>query len=154
MDSQRRILLLDDDYESLLPLKNFLETVNDHSVELTANEAILDRLSTEIFDLICVDNMIYPTSLDKDNAEVRNIHFDNVNWKATGIEFIRRLRRGEFQSTDRQGTSSQVPVIILSAVPGTLISDLDLLANENLDYVEKPFDLASLVDRIDQLLEQ
>lgn len=56
-----RILLFDDDYESMEPLMSELEE-RSFSVDLTASEQILERLATTRYDLVCVDFMIHPHS--------------------------------------------------------------------------------------------
>lgn len=148
----KKILLLDDDYESMLPLKIFLETVHDFTVELTAKKDLLVRLPHEKFDLLCVDLMIHPIGLDADHHEVQNIHFDQVNWRRTGLAFLKQLREGQFSRDPKQGTSPQVPVILLSAVADTSAAEV-LEFSPYAQYMEKPFDLDELLDRINQLLK-
>jgi len=153
MDSgKKRVLLFEDDYESMYNLKVYLEEQVGWDVELTAEKGILERLSQEKFDLIAVDLMIQPVGLDASSAEVKNVHFDNVNWRQTGLEFVRRLRNGEFNQKGQDGTSKDVPVIILSAFANH--STEDKLEEEFVveDYMEKPFRLDTLVNRIKELL--
>src|SRR5689334_21353685 len=137
----KRILLLDDDYESMLPLKIFLETVHGFQVELTAEKELLERLQYEHFDLICVDLMLHPISLNANNQEIKNIHFDGVNWQRTGLAFLKQLRDGQFNGDPGKGTSPQVPVIMLSAVADTSAADAVEISPYTAQYMEKPFDL-------------
>lgn len=150
----KKILLLDDDYESMFPLKAFLETVHGFQVELTAEKSLLERLQAERFDLICVDVMIHPLSLNASNQEVKNIHFEEINWRRTGLVFLKHLRNGEFNPDLNQGTSPQVPVIVLSAVADTSEQDALDAAMQTTHYMEKPFDLEELTERIYQLLRE
>jgi DNA-binding response OmpR family regulator len=154
VNNTKRILLLDDDYESMLPLKNFLEAVHGFQVELTAEKGLIERLQTECFDLICVDVMIHPISLNASNQEVKNIHFDQINWRRTGLVFVKRLHNGEFNADPSKGTSPQVPVIVLSAVADPSEEDAINTYPQTTKYMEKPFDLEELVERIYQLLRE
>jgi len=154
MAQTKRILLLDDDYESMSPLKFFLEAVHGHSVELSAAADIPDRLRTERFDLLCVDLMIHPVSLDAQNQEVTNLHFVGVNWQKTGLTFLQKLRQGAFAQRETVGTSPQVPVLILSAVANHLLDEQLIAADPHTAYLEKPFDLEELMSMLEQLLHQ
>lgn len=174
-----RILLLDDDYESMAPLKLYLETVHGFDVILTAAATITEQLAEERFDLICLDLMIHPVSLDVENKEVKNLHFPDVNWQKTGLAFLEQLRAGVFSErsptgrhlayakerpaiiTERMakhassqaiGTSPEVPVIILSAVADRSGEEYILQKDQQTVYLEKPFDLEEIIVLIEQLL--
>jgi CheY-like chemotaxis protein len=150
----KRILLFEDDFESMRDLKEHLEEEMEWDVELTAEVDLLERLNRERFDLILVDLMIRPTSLDADGKEVQNVHFDGVNWHKTGLEFLRRLRRGEFSEKLGLGTSPDVPAIILSAVAGYSVTD-ELGEDVHLNgYLEKPFRLEEIVEKMCELLQE
>ena len=124
-------------------------------VELTAGLGVLGQLSCERFDLITVDLMIHPISLDAGGREVQNVHFENTPWLKTGLEFLRRLRKGEFSKEDGLGTSPDVPVIILSAVASYSVTD-ELLEEEIRfnGYLEKPFRLEELIEKMCELLQE
>ena len=148
---QKRILIFDEDYERMRDFKEYLEEEFGWFVELTAQKEIPHRLQTETFDLILIDSMIHLTSFDADNNEVENVHFDDVNWQKTGLEFAKRLRGGEFSSAEGKGTSPLVPVIILSAVANYSIKpDLE---NMGFLYQEKPFLLDEMTEQIKTLLK-
>ncbi len=148
----KRILLFDDDYESMEPLKLFLEAVSNFNVELTARADILPRLATERFDLLCIDLMIHPISLDAQQQEVTNVHFAGVNWQKTGLIFLERLRRGDFTHSTTQGTLATVPAIVLSAVADRSTDELTITDDPLTEYWEKPFDLEAIVAAIERLL--
>jgi len=149
----KRVLLLEEDFESMRDLKEHLEEMFEWHVELTADASLLQRLSRERFDLIVVDVMIRPTSPDAHGNEVQNIHFDGVHWLRTGLEFLQRLRRGEF-SEEGLGTSPDVPVLVLTAVGDR--SEVENLRKEvSFDScVNKPFRLEELVNRMRRLLKE
>ena len=151
-NKSRKILLLEDDYESMHYLKETLEQDLRWEVVLTAGEGILKRLAVESFDLIVVDIMIHAFSKSQSGVEVKNIAFENVNWKTTGLEFLHRLRRGEFAGNPGKGTPADVPVIVLSAVAKDSgeIQTGQLLAQ---GYVEKPFRLDDLLAQFRRILQ-
>jgi len=156
----KRILIFDDDYESMEPLKLFLEEVSGYSVELTARADITDRLATERFDLLCIDLMIHPISLDAHLQEVTNLHFTGVNWQKTGLTLLERLRRGDFSHPDHdvsqhdhhRSTKASVPVIVLSAVADRSTDELTITDDPLTEYWEKPFDLEEIISAIERLL--
>jgi CheY-like chemotaxis protein len=151
---KKRILLFEDDFESIFFLKEYLEEEQGWSVELTAEKSLPERLSREQFDLIVVDLMIHPISFDAEGYEVQNVHFEGVSWLRTGLEFLQRLRQGKFSREANRGTSPDVPVIILSAVADYSVEDElgEGIAVE--DYLEKPFRLEELVERMRKLLQE
>ena len=150
----RRLLLFEDDYESMQDLKEYIEEELGWQVELSAQTDILERLKRERFDIVVVDLMIHPTSFDASGHQVENVHFPGVPWVKTGLEFLRRLRKGEFVGETDAGTASDVPVLILSAVAGYSVTDeLGKLIRVN-GYVEKPFRLHDLVMRIRTLVKE
>lgn len=142
-----RILLFDDDYVSLEPLKEALEDCG-YTVVLGAGECLLEQLASERFDLICVDFMIHPQSPAREGeGVVANVHYPGVGWQETGLEFLRRLRRGEYAGADKRGTPPTVPAIILSAT-----ADPDAQYDAQAIF-EKPFDLIEVVETLDSLLQ-
>jgi len=154
VNEPRKILLFEENYESMRDLKEYLEDEFDWSIEITAEENVLSRLGDEEFDLILVDLMIHPKSFDANENEVNNVSFEGVNWKKTGLEFLRRFRRGEYYSTPNRGTPPDVPVIILSAV-ANFLSDDEFKERELAQYyVEKPFKLDDLVEQICRLVPE
>jgi CheY-like chemotaxis protein len=151
---RKKILLFEEDFESMRDLKEHLEEEMGWDVELTADRSLLERLGHERFDLIVVDLMIRPTSLDAEGREVQNVHFDGVNWHKTGLEFLRCLRGGEFSEKPGLGTSPDVSAIILSAVASYSVTD-ELGEDVRLNgYLEKPFRLEELVEKIRELLQE
>ena len=148
MERKRRILLMEDDYASMCDTKEFLEELG-HEVELTASATILNRLAREKFDLIIVDIMIQPKSING-KEQIDNVHYDNVNWSLTGTEFAMRLRRGDYTSDSPEATPPDVPVIILSAVAGPPVPN----TLPNLFRMEKPFRLSQLAEKIKEIVRE
>jgi DNA-binding response OmpR family regulator len=149
----KRLLLLDDDYESMEELYDYLKEELGLEVEFSANANVLNRLDREKFDLLIVDLMIHQYSLNAKNERVQNIQYDGVRWDKTGLEFIRRFREGEYTSSGR-GTSTSVPIIVLSAVADSVTDGQwgAMLKKEH--PVEKPFRLSDLSSLISKLLQE
>lgn len=143
----QKILLFDDDYESLYPFKLMLET-EGYDVVLTAGADILDRLAWEKFDLVCVDYMIHHASPNAAGETIENVRYDGVRWTHTGQEFLRRLRGGTYAGENGSGTSPDVPVIVLSAT-----ADPNEQTEANL-VREKPFDTDEVFEKIEELLQK
>jgi CheY-like chemotaxis protein len=142
----KRVLIFDDDYESMRTLKEYIESEGDWAIELSAERSLLARLACERFDLIVLDLMIHRTSLDDQERAVQNVHFEGVNWRETGLEFLRRLRAGAFRGPDDRGTPPDVPVIILSAVADESIRESLSGGDATVVYAEKPFRLDVVID--------
>lgn len=153
MTKSKRLLLLDDDYESMEVLYKYLKEELGLDVEFSADANLLKRLDEEKFDLLLVDLMIRQFTSGSKNEKVQNIHYDNVRWDRTGLEFIRRFRLGEYTPTG-QGTSTSVPIIVLSAVADSATDGewADVLEKEQI--VEKPFRLSDLINLINRLLQE
>jgi len=149
----KKLLFFEDDYENLRDLQDYLEQDLGWQIEVTAEAGVLERLGAERFDLLVVDLMIRPESLDADGNNVQNVHFEGVSWLRTGLEFLQRLRNGRFVTTLGQGTSPDVPVIVLSAVANYSVEDALPEGNALTEYVEKPFLVGELIACIERLTQ-
>jgi DNA-binding response OmpR family regulator len=98
--------------------------------------------------------MVRPESLDAEGHKVQNVHFDEVSWLRTGLAFLEHLRGGDFVVTPGEGTSPDVPVIVLSAVAQYSVENELPASIATIDYVEKPFRLRDLVARIERLMQE
>ena len=153
-NTSKKILLLDDDYESMYKFKTHLEEEMNWDVELSAEEELLERLGRERFDLIVLDLMIRPRSIDMYGEESQNIHYENVKWDRTGLEFLHRIRKGEYNGEKSQGTPSNVPIIVLSAVVDSAADSEWGKTLQNERYLEKPFNMSDLQNLIIDLLPE
>lgn len=139
---RKRILLFDDDYESMKPLAEALEE-QGYEVVLSAAQEIPRRLGQERFDLLIVDIMIHPQSPGVDDRSVvRNVHYSGVNWQETGKEFLIKLRRGEYEGVNGSGTPRTAPVVMLSAT-----ADPDEHYEAQAVF-EKPFDIEEVIEKV------
>lgn len=150
----KKLLFFEDDYENLRHLREYLERDFGWQVEVTAEQSILERLGTKAFDMILIDIMVRPESYDPQGNKVQNVHFPGTSWLRTGLEFLARLRRAEFVAEPDQGTSPDVPVIVLSAVAHYSVQDALPPSSATTDYVEKPFRVSDLVAHIERLMQE
>ena len=146
----KRVLIFDDEFDTMHYLKEHLEQTFGWTVELTAEASLLRRLQVERFDLIIVDVMIRPEMEKAGGAIVKNVHFEGTNWQWTGKEFVRRLRLGEFSGP--AGTPAQVPVVLLSAIADSLLTGTGNEFLGTVKIVEKPFRLGQLMRDIQAVL--
>lgn len=149
----RKVLMLDDDYESMQSLQAYVKKELNLEVELSAEKSLLQRLGQEKFDLLIVDLMIHPRGPNADNQVVENIHYDDVKWDRTGLEFIRRFRNGEY-TREGQGTSVHVPIIVMSAVGESATNGEWGKIIQNEYQMEKPFRLSDFVSLMRRLLPE
>jgi CheY-like chemotaxis protein len=150
----KKLLFFEDDYDNLRDLKEYLELDLGWEVLVSAEASLPDQLAAVKFDLILVDIMIRPESLDAQGNTVQNVHFDGVSWLRTGLEFLQRLRQGQFVGEAGLGTSPDVPVIVLSAVAHYSVQDVLPHGTATTEYVEKPFRVSDLIARVQQLMQE
>jgi CheY-like chemotaxis protein len=153
-DEPKKLLFFEDDYDNLRDLQDYLEQDLGWQITVTAETGILERLARERYDLLVVDLMIRPESLDAQGSSVQNVHFEGVSWLRTGLEFLRCLREGAFVTTPGQGTPPDVPVIVLSAVANYSVEDALPNGDASTEYVEKPFLVSDLIARIERLAQE
>ncbi len=153
LERQKKLLLLDDDYESMEGLHSYMTEEMGLDVEFSADAKLLERLDQEKFDLLIVDVMIHPRSPNAQNEEIENIYYDGIRWDQTGLEFIRRFRMGEYTPTG-QGTSVAVPIIVLSAIADSTANREWVKIIQSEHHMEKPFRLSALICLIERLLEE
>lgn len=141
--SAPHILMFEDSEETMGGLRDYLVRRYRWRVDLTADASVLQRLAIERYDLILLDVMIHTHDSRAAEPEQQNVSFEGVPWRMTGLQFLQRLRRGDY--SQETGTRPDVPVIIVSAalsssVKGELEHDHDIHG-----VFEKPFVLAELV---------
>jgi CheY-like chemotaxis protein len=149
--SPPRVLLFDDDDSAMRGLQEHLTKQLGWRVDLAADAAILGRLPHERYDLLLVDSMVH-TQGELNGQAIKNVEYPGVIWRKTGLEFLRRLRRGEYSSP--HGTPPEGPVSILSALTGPSIEN-ELGPEVVVQAMfEKPFTLEELVAEMCRLLKE
>ncbi len=123
-DIRTKILIVDDEPDTVLPLKRALEIENFNVIEAQDGVEALERVSAETPDLILLDLMLP---------------------KLNGFEVCQRLKQDE--------ATSSIPIIMLTAKSETSdkIEGIEIGAD---DYVTKPFNLDELKARIKAVLRR
>ena len=123
-DTRTKILIVDDELDTLLPLKRALEMEDFNVVEAQDGVEALEKVRSEIPDLVLLDLMLP---------------------KLNGFEVCLRLKQDE--------ATSSIPIIMLTAKGETSdkIEGIEIGAD---DYVTKPFNLDELKARIKAVLRR
>ena len=123
-DTRTKILIVDDELDTLLPLKRALEMDDFNVVEAQDGVEALEKVRAEIPDLVLLDLMLP---------------------KINGFEVCQRLKHDE--------ATSFIPIIMLTAKGETSdkVEGIEIGAD---DYVTKPFNLDELKARIKAVLRR
>jgi two-component system alkaline phosphatase synthesis response regulator PhoP len=123
-DTRSKVMIVDDDMDSLLPLKRSLERENYKVVEAYTGQEALKKAVAEIPDIILLDLMM--PGMD-------------------GYEVCNRLKK---ETTLR---NTQIIMLTAKGEVGDKVRGLELGAD---DYVTKPFNLSELKARIKTALRR
>jgi len=145
---KKRILYLEDDPESVRDYYAILR--EKYEVIIGAHRDLLEKTRTQPVDLVIVDLMIHHYSSNAEDRLAPSISFQGINWQRTGVEFIRRLRAGEYEIF---GLPATVPVIVATAVVDYAVQE-QVLALGVEAYKEKPFTLDEFDKAVKEALEQ
>lgn len=128
-NNQRTVLLVDDDDDLRLEVKNHLEKQGFHVLSASDGKTALNLASSQDPDIVVLD-INFPDSGSRKGPLV------------DGIEVLRILRE-----------SGSIPILMLSAtnIPSVKVMTLTLGAD---DYVPKPVDLNELSARIEAILRR
>lgn len=123
-DTRTKILIVDDELDTLLPLKRALEMDDFNVIEAQDGVEALEKVRAEIPDLVLLDLML-----------------PRIN----GFEVCQRLKQDE--------ATNSIPIIMLTAKGETSdkIEGMEIGAD---DYVTKPFNLDELKARIKAVLRR
>ena len=123
-DTRAKILIVDDELDTLLPLKRALEMDSFNVIEAQDGVEALEKVRVEIPDLVLLDLMLP---------------------RLNGFEVCQRLKQEE--------ATSSIPIIMLTAKSESSdkVEGIEIGAD---DYVTKPFDLEELKARIKAVLRR
>jgi len=146
---EKTIFYFDDDVDCIQEVVSALK--DRYDITRAAHWPAIQVKREVPFDLVIIDLMIHHFSIDEDGKEVQNISYkdDGISWQRTGVEFLKRIRNGEYQD---YGFSKDVAVIIASAV-------VDHEAKEDTHdkgisgYIEKPFTIEEIQLAIQDVLK-
>lgn len=149
-EPRKRILYLEEDIDSL---KDYIDMLRaDYHVRAGATWALVQEDSPGPFHLLILDIMIHRESYAEAQRIVPSISFPGVDWKRTGLEFLRKLRTGAYTNF---GLPANIPVIVASAVADhpTREEIRSLLKAGSGIYLEKPFTMDELEAAVSSCLE-
>ncbi len=143
---KKRIFYFEDDPQSLRDYYNVLN--QKYEVQIGAHRSQVEQERPCPVDLIIVDLMIHREGPDLDDNWAPNLGWPEINWQQTGVEFIRRLRAGEYEA---YGLLRSVPIIVATASVDYTIRDRITEMGVSA-YMEKPFSLRDLERVVDAVL--
>ncbi|MCD4840449.1 MAG: response regulator [Methanosarcinales archaeon] len=123
-DTRQKILIVDDELDTLIPLKRALEAEDYLVVEASSGMEAIEKARSAHPDLILLDLMMP----GMDGFEVCNVLKDDV-------------------------LTSHIPIIMLTA-KGEIDDKIEGIETGADDYVTKPFDLGELKARIKMILRR
>lgn len=148
---RKRILYIDEDPDSQ---KAHFEVLKEkYDLEVAADWKTIKQ-HRDPFDLLILDIMVHPRSYNIHGKLVESISFPEVNWKRTGVEFLKRLRRD--REYEDFGLPSKIPVIVATAVidfqmRSQIIKELGIPEEA---YLEKPFTIDNLEQVVAMMLRE
>ena len=150
MSKQRKKLIFhfEDDYNGVREVMEALEKSN-YEVIVSANKKKIEINRQFPIDLVVIDLTIHHQSFERDGNEVENIEFNGISWHRTGFEFLKRIRRGEYEQF---GFPQNVPVIIASAVGDQQIKE-EIYALKVSAYLEKPFTISTIKNEVSKVFK-
>jgi len=148
MSTRKSIFWFEDDPTSLKDEVKVLKEKYD--VTIGAQWGLITKSRQNQFDLVLLDLMIHHKSSDYESGEVEpNVTFPDVHWTQTGVEFLGRIRKGEYKS---YGFRKDVPVIVATAVVNYPAREKTKEKGIS-DYLEKPFTITALEEMIENALQ-
>ena len=142
-----RIYYFEDDLEGLEEVVEALK--EDYDVINSAKVADVETKRKDHFDIVIIDIMIHPQEHEDDPQRTpENVTFADIPWTRTGVEFLRRIRRGQYKQF---GFPQNIQCIIATAaVDQNMVKELDALGINKM--LEKPFTIETMETAISELL--
>jgi DNA-binding NarL/FixJ family response regulator len=119
-----------------------------YEVIVSARQKVIEQSRQRPLDLVIVDLMIHHWSFDEAGEEVENISYPGVGWQRTGVEFLKRVRAGNYEEFG-------FPAAILVIVATAEVDESTYEEVEQFDvktYLEKPFSVDALEESIKTIL--
>lgn len=123
-DTRQKILIVDDELDTLIPLKMALEAENYQVVEASSGMKAIEKTRSDHPDIVLLDLMM--PGMD-------------------GIEVCKVLKGDSF--------TAHIPIIMLTA-KGEIEDKIEGIDTGADDYVTKPFDLGELKARVKMILRR
>jgi CheY-like chemotaxis protein len=145
----KRILYVEDELEEVPEENEVWYSLVEHGYEVVPARNGQDAvyyLTNEKFDLILLDVMLPPY---EENGPI-GADLANVKRMEMGAHLLRKLRSGSFEGG---GTFAQVPVVVVSAVPGVeLWKELKHLVRNERWCLTKPCSPMDVLTAVDEAL--
>jgi DNA-binding NarL/FixJ family response regulator len=139
---------LEDDPDSLE--EHYELICNSYNLEIGAHEELIKKPRDIIFHLLIIDFMIHSYSEDyKTKEEVKNINFPGIPWRQTGLEFLRQLRKGDYEN---YGFNRNIKVIVITGV-GNNKAKIEAEKIGINGYLEKPVSIEEFEKKITHVLD-
>jgi CheY-like chemotaxis protein len=143
---KKSIFWFEDDGDALDDYSRELQKKYDIIMGATREEVLKNR--DHFFDLLLLDLMIHIKSYTGHKPKKENnIMYEGVHWMQTGVEFLSRIRKGEYE---KYGFKSDIPVIVVTAIlsyPGDEMEKIGI----NI-FLPKPVTLPQLEEAIEKIL--
>jgi CheY-like chemotaxis protein len=147
---KRIIFYFEDDVDCTQDIISVFNESAEYEVLRAAHWPMIKVQRDIPFDLVIIDLMIHLFSLDESGQEVENISYEDIPWQRTGVEFLRRIRQGEYE---KYGFAKDVKVIVASAVVDQKAKQ-DTKDLKRSGYIEKPFTIEELQEVIRKVLTE
>lgn len=146
MNTKKSIFYFEDEPELLRDYFRILRM--KYNVIVGASQELIEQERLQPMGLLVVDLLIHHSGFDESEKEVMNITYPDVKWQRTGLEFLKRVRAGDYE---RFGFPALIPVVAATAV-------IDSSTREEIEglgikkYLEKPFSVDKLEKAIDSII--
>lgn len=123
-------------------IESYLKEIRgDYEVVVSADINDIKQNRDHPINLLIMDIMIHPNGSDHETkTKVNNLHFEGIYWKDTGLEFLRRIRLGEYE---QWGILQGTPIIVHTAVVDYQIEE-QAMELQISAFLKKPCSLSDL----------
>ncbi len=163
---KKRIFWFEDDPDAVEEYVNQLRTTYEINIGAQWGKILEERIVP--FDLVIIDLMIHHKSNNSEtfgnldpivnypnipNSETTgylntNVSYPGIHWTETGVEFLKRLRKGEYE---KYGFIKKMPAIVVTGVGNYQAEEKTREIGIN-GFHEKPVLYADLIKTIEQIL--
>lgn len=137
---KKRILFLEDQFEAS---QFHIDALIDegYNITVTAKEKLIFTPRKEPFDLLLLDIMIKAKEHVEDERFEGNLHFEDINWSETGLEFFKRIRQGVYTE---YGLLKDITCIVVTATADADVIE-QLFKLEPKRVIWKPYKVETLL---------
>ncbi len=145
MKKKKRIFWFEDDGDALEGFYLELKKKYDIIMDASKREVFKDR--PYFFELVLLDLMIHTDSVNpRSDKKEPNVSYNGFHWMRTGVEFLKRVRKSEYE---RFGFKKDVPVIAVTAVVNYPVNEMKNMGVTS--FLEKPATFQELEEAIEKI---